>query len=280
MSLRALWRRLVQGERATWLSDRYRAALPADLATRVMTMAATDRYHAKQGRSTARVDLPAPGGSLSVYLKRHYRLPWPARLHATLDPAGRHTPASAEWANLERARDLGIAVPDAVAGGEWIGPWGSLQSFLMVAELTGQEALNEALPGLQAKLDRASFAHLKRMLIAEMAEMTARLHQALLFHKDLYLCHFFINLNHNARAGRLVTLIDLHRLARHRLLALRWRHKDLAQLLFSTYDVPGVSDRDRLRFWSLYRRSMRMAWPRLEAKLVALKAARYRAHNR
>ena len=55
---------------------------------------------------------------LSVFLKRHYHLPWPSRLAALVRPGGRHTPASAEWAHLERARGLGIAVPEVVAVGD------------------------------------------------------------------------------------------------------------------------------------------------------------------
>ncbi len=97
-----------------------------------MTLDARDRLHVKQGRSTARVVFHArrtgraasssttPG--LSVYLKRQYRLPWRARLAATIDPSGCIRPRSAEWAHLEKGRALGIEVPEVVAAGERIGP--------------------------------------------------------------------------------------------------------------------------------------------------------------
>src|SRR5262249_35747343 len=144
----------------------------------------------KQGRSTARVRFhSASGASVSVYLKRHDHLAWPVRVAALVNPAGRHTPASAEWANLERARSLGVAVPEVVAAGERIGPWGRLQSFLMVAELAGCRELNEALPLLSRSLPAGVFASLKRRVVAEMAEIAATLHSARMFHKDFYLCH-------------------------------------------------------------------------------------------
>src|SRR5262249_7686998 len=154
------------------------------------------------------------------------------RLAALLDPGGRHTPAAAEFAHLERARQLGVAVPDVVAAGERIGPWGALESFLMVAELVGCLALNEAAPVLKARLSPAAFERLKRELAIEMAFVTAKLHRARIFHKDLYLCHFYLDPTLAAARGRRLTLIDLHRLGEHRWTAARWRVKDLGQLLY------------------------------------------------
>ncbi len=258
--------RLFKGVRWTWTSADYRAALPADLDQTVMSLDATDRLHAKQGRSTARVRFDSPWGPLAVYLKRHYRLPWPARVAALLHPSGRFTPAAHELAHLERARRLGVTVPDAVAAGERIGPWGRLQSFLMVAELTGSRELNEILPDLAARLNAQEFARLKREIIAEMAAISARLHRSNTFHKDLYLCHFFLDPRLKDSPGHRLTLIDLHRLAEHRLTAWRWRWKDLGQLLYSTYAHPEIDDRDRLRFWMHYRRSHKLPFARWQQR--------------
>ena len=301
MNYGSFWERLVRGVRWSWIDPRYRAALPPDLDASVMTLEAVDRLHTKQGRSTARVVFPAvgeatdraatagdtgtsarPADPLAVYLKRHFRLPWLARLAALVDPAGRHSPGPAEWSHLERARSLGVPVPDVVATGERIGPWASLQSYLMVAELTGSLELNVALPELAAELDPLELAAFKRRLVPEMARITAALHRACVFHKDLYLCHFYLDLRQiadNAKEVKLV-LIDLHRLAEHRLWPDRWRCKDLGQLLYSTMGVAGIDDRDILRFWKHYRRALGLRWPLWQARMVRLKAARYLRHNR
>jgi len=276
----SLLERLTKGTRWVWLSEDYRAALPADLPATVMEIHSTDRLHAKQGRSTARVRFDSPWGPLSVYLKRHTALPWTARIAALIAPAGRHTPAAAEFSHLEAARKLGVPVPEVVAAGESIGPWGRLQSFLMVAELTGCRELNELLPGLKERLHEDQFNRLKRELIVEMAEITARLHRRALFHKDLYLCHFFFDESATGHAGKRLTLIDLHRLARHRWTAFRWRWKDLGQLLYSTFGIDGIDDRDRLRFWMHYRRRMPLKHPETERRAVLAKAGRYLQHNR
>lgn len=274
-----LWSRLREGVRWAWVSDDYRAALPADLPAKVMDLAATDRHHVKQGRNTARVRFDSPWGPLTVYLKRHERLPWASRIGALVYPPGRFTPAAAEAAHLETARALGIAVPDVVAAGEEIGPWGTLRSFLMVAELTGCDELHLAIPAFSKRLEASAFARLKRELIIELAETVARLHRASLFHKDLYLCHVFIDPELTAPTGRRLTLIDLHRLGRHPLSASRWRWKDLGQLLFSTFDVEGIDDRDRLRFWKHYRRGLTLRFPEAERRAIVAKAGRYARHN-
>lgn len=276
--------RLLRGTRWSWRADRHAAALPPDLDASVMALEGGDRHHRKQGRSTARLrfDAGAQGApALSVYLKRHYRLPAWDRVRALVHPGGRYSPAAAEWAHLERARALGVTVPEVVAAGERIGPWGALQSYLMVAELVDQAPLHEAIPALAASLDPAAFARLKRGLVVEMAATVARLHAAHAFHKDLYLCHFFLPpAGEQPGGGGRLCLIDLHRLGVHRWSGIRWRNKDLGQLLFSTEGVAGVDDRDRLRFWRHYRRRMRLRLPGLEARLARGKAALYGKHNR
>lgn len=280
MSEGTLLTRVLRGTRRLWISGDYRGRLPRDLGETVMSLDSSDRFHAKQGRSTARFRFDSPSGPLSVYLKKHFRLPWTARLAATLLPWGRFTPASIERHHLDQARALGIPVPDVVAGGESIGPWGSLQSFLMLAELTGCEALNETLPGLAANLPGPGFARLKHEIIEEMAVITARLHNHSLFHKDLYLCHFFLRVPPEPAGGNRLTLIDFHRMSRHRLTAPRWRWKDLAQLLYSTWDVAPISDRDRLRFWKRYVELTRLSHPRWHRAIVLAKARGYGNHNR
>jgi heptose I phosphotransferase len=276
----SFWQRLFRGTRWTWLDERYRSALPGDLDATVMTIESRDRHHAKQGRSTARVVFHGPGGSVPVYLKRHYRLPWPARIAALFDPRGHHTPGAAEFAHLSRARDLGLSVPEVVAAGERIGPWGRLQSFLIVAELTGSAGLHEAIPALAKTLHAEDFARLKRGLAREMAAIAATLHRARAFHKDLYLCHFFLDIGRIDEPGQRLTLIDLHRLGEHRLWPDRWRRKDLGQLLYSTEGVHGITRRDRLRFWAHYRKQAGLRNPRWQARMIVWKAARYLRHIR
>jgi heptose I phosphotransferase len=278
----SLWQRLARGVRRVRQRPDWARFAGADWPERIMEVAVTDRFHAKQGRSTGRWVLQAGGERLGVYLKRHYVLPRWRGLLAALWPAAGWSPALEEWDHLEWARREGMPVPAAVAAAEYVGPWGRLRSVLAVEELTGMLPLHEAIPAAAAALPPPDFLRWKRGLVAEVARLARALHDRRRFHKDLYLCHFYV-LEGDTRtvpawAGR-VHLIDLHRLARHPWTWRVWQAKDLAQLLYSS-EVAGVDPRDRLRFWRLYlgpgRRSRVGRWLR---RAVLFKASRYRRHN-
>jgi heptose I phosphotransferase len=278
-----LWQRLFRGVRRVRQHPGWERLAGPAWPDRIMDVAVTDRFHAKQGRSIGRLVLQADGQRLVVYLKRHYRLPRWRGLLAALRPDHGWSPALQEWDHLEWARAQGLPVPVAVAGGEYIGPWGRLQSFLAVEELAGMVPLHEAVPAAASRLDPATFRRWKRGLVAELARLTRCLHQRRWFHKDLYLCHFYIAGDDTARLptwrGR-VRVIDFHRLGRHAWTWPWWQAKDLAQLLYSS-EIPGVDARDRLRFWRVYRqRSRRSRADRWLGWCIRVKAWNYRRHNR
>jgi UDP-glucose:(heptosyl)LPS alpha-1,3-glucosyltransferase len=289
-----LWRRLLSGVRCLIASERWTGRAGVDWPDWIMEQSVTDDFHAKQGRSTGRWivhDGAANNGAagagaerLSVYLKRHYELPWWQGLLATLWPSGAWSPGMRERRNLLAAAKRGLPVPRVMAAGEWIGPWFKLQSFLAIEELTGMLPLHKAIPLAKARLAPAEFSRWKRTLAAEMARLARLLHERRWFHKDFYLCHFYIPAEDTYRLpvwhGR-VHVIDLHRLHRHRLTWPIWLVKDLGGLLYSTFDVDGVTPRDCLCFWRAY---LGAARPRVGQRLlgwsVRKKAAQYRRHNK
>ena len=196
-------------------------------------------------------------------------------------PAGVHRlfKSGSIWNGRER---IGVPVPKTVAAAEFVGPWGRLRSVLAVEELRDMLPLPEAIPLAASTLAPDDFRRWKRGLIAEMARLTRLLHDRRRFHKDLYLCHFYI-----ARADAAVAepswrdrvfLIDLHRLGRHPWTWPWWRIKDLAQLLYSA-EVVGVGARDRLYFWQMYRGLGRRGADRWMVQLALFKWRRYRRHN-
>jgi heptose I phosphotransferase len=278
------WQRLVRGARrltaprADW-SD----FAGDDWPDHIMQANVTDDLHEKQGRSTCRWCLDTGARQLVVYLKRHYELPWRHGMLAALWPSGDWSPAMQERRNLEWARAHGLPVPKVVAAGEFLGPWGKLQSFLAIEELTEMLPLHEAIPLAARQLDAAIFRSWKAGLIREIARLARFLHDHNRFHKDLYLCHFFI---HRADITRVpswtnrVFMIDFHRLAQHTLTRRFWISKDLGQLLYSS-DIDGIDARDRLRFWRAYMGSQRRTFPgRVLRYFVLMRGRRYQDHNR
>jgi heptose I phosphotransferase len=249
-----------------------------------MATAVTDDFHAKQGRSTGRWLLQARGRRLAVYLKRHYRLPWWQGLLAALWPSGAWSPALQERRHLEWAQEQGLPVPKVVAAGEYLGPWGRLQSFLAIEELNGMLALHQAIPLAARTLEPAAFRRWKAGLVQEVARLARFLHDRSYFHKDLYLCHFYIPRTDTARVPACwedcVHVIDLHRLTHHPWTWPHWLAKDLGQLLYSS-ELEGLDARDRLRFWRAYLGPRRRTWgARLLARVVLFKGRRYRRHQR
>lgn len=278
----ALFRRLVCGARRMCARGDWTALAGVDWPECIMQMPATDDFHQKQGRSTGRLVLQRDGTQLAVYLKRHYRLPRWRGLCAALWPGGNWSPAFQERARLAWAAGQGVPVPAVVAAGEFLGPAGRLQSVLAIEELTGMLALHQAIPLAGRQLDPATFRRWKTGLAAEVARLALLLHERAYFHKDFYLCHFFIPRGDTLRVpdwrGR-VHLIDLQRLRRHRLTWPWWIVKDLAQLLYSS-EIEGIDGRDRLVFWRAYLGPLRHTWGgRLLRRCVLLKGGRYRSHN-
>jgi heptose I phosphotransferase len=278
----SLWQRLFRGARRLRQRPEWVRFAGPDWADRIMAVAVTDSFHAKQGRSTGRWVLETGDGRLAVYLKRHHRLPWWRGVLAAVWPDAGWSPAVQEWQHLQWARAAGVPVPGPVAAGEYIGPWGRLQSFLAVEELVDMVPLHQAVPAAATSLDPQAFARWKRGLVAELARLTRVLHDRRCFHKDLYLCHVFVPREDTDGVppwrGR-VHLIDLHRLGHHPWTWRLWQAKDLAQLLYSS-EVSGLSPRDRVRFWRLYMGAERRgrAAGRLR-RFVLLKWQRYRRHN-
>lgn len=255
-----------------------------DWTSRVMDIPVTDRFHAKQGRSVGRIILQGKEGKpeLAVYLKRHYELSWWEGMLARFFPKYAWSPAMQEFNHLASARQLGLQVPDSLAVVEFIGPGTKLRSALAVRELENMIPLHEAIPLASVRMVPKVFKQWKKSLVAEMARMARMLHDRHWFHKDLYLCHFYIHKNNTFRIPEWrdnVVLIDLHRLGSHPWTSQVWKIKDLAQLIYSS-EIEGVDDKDRIEFWRSYRDlGPKSVLDQILLWVIKLKWGRYRKHN-
>jgi heptose I phosphotransferase len=144
------------------------------------------------------------------------------------------------------------------------------QSFIITEDLVNTISLEdycEQWP--QKKPDPV----LKRALIEKLAGISQTLHNNGLNHRDYYICHFLLDLDHlleldpnldpgdadgEAQAQNLLTaeniklfLIDLHRGQIRDKTPLRWRVKDIASLYFSVMHL-GLNKKDFFRFMRYY----------------------------
>lgn len=128
-----------------------------------------------------------------------------------------------------------------------------IQSFLITEEITQAIELDALLRQMADESAQRS-AEIRLALLRRVTRITRAFHDAGMNHRDMYLCHFLVQ-PHRSHA---VFLIDLHRVQIRRHVPTRWLVKDLAGLLFSSFDV-GLTDRECLRFvrdyWSQSLRS-------------------------
>ena len=108
-------------------------------------------------------------------------------------------------------------------------------------------------PGLQgdhfieAQLAKPEWPKIRENLINDLSELTAKFHSMGFNHRDLYLCHIFVDLN---QASVVLNMIDLQRVQHRKLFRHRGIVKDLSQLCYSSMKL--VSNTSRLKFFLKY----------------------------
>lgn len=76
--------------------------------------------------------------------------------------------------------------------------------------------------------------------------LARHLHDFGMYHQDFYLGHIYLG------PDKVLSLIDLQRVLHFPAASLRYQIKDLAQLNYSTLEIPGITTADRLRFLLSY----------------------------
>lgn len=142
----------------------------------------------------------------------------------------------------------GVPTPETVAWGVRGRDPARRRSFIVTREIPSQRTLDDLARcwGRAGQADPAT----RRQLIQQVAELTRRMHDAGVNHRDLYLVHLL--LVGEPGAPDALRLIDLHRARCRSSVPRRWRIKDLAGLAFSARVAP-LTRTDRLRFVRAYR---------------------------
>ena len=151
--------------------------------------------------------------------------------------------ADREWDALNRLHQIGIDTMQAVAFTyEGWNP-AAIRSCIVTKELANTLSLEELFENGPV---RPSF---KRQLIDQVADISRRLHDNGVNHRDYYICHFLMK-NDKSNDPKLY-LIDLHRAQMRKRTPVRWIIKDVGGLFFSIFDL-DFTQRDLFRFIKIY----------------------------
>ncbi len=209
------------------------------------------------GRATLVRDLPdrqnlrLEAGGIVVHVKRRKA---PAR-------------GGSEAEGLALARAAGVPTPELAFSGR----------DRVLGQVSGTVDLAPAVP-LDAALRRGMDRAARGSAVRALARHVARLHDACLHHKDLYLNHVYVDPSHGDDPVR--GIVDWERLGRHRRALSRWVVKDLAAL-YASIPAGAVDAGLPRRFLLGYLRARGLDARRLGARLhrrVAARAARMRRH--
>jgi heptose I phosphotransferase len=154
--------------------------------------------------------------------------------------------ANREWKAINKLNKLNISCPEAVAVcSRGFNPANS-ESFLITKSLVNTISLEEALQeGRYESLDVKE----KKRLIFKIADISRKMHDGGVNHRDYYLCHFHIDKNLDLTKN--IYVIDLHRAQIRSSVPIRWLEKDIGGLLHSALGF-GLSERDLYRFLMAY----------------------------
>lgn len=182
-------------------------------------------------------------GGKAYFAKVHFGVGWKEIIKNYLQLRAPVVDASNELRAIHRLQAMDIETLTPVAYScEGVNP-ASRKSCIVTEALQNTVSL-EDLAGL-GPLEPV----FKRALIRRVAEICRTMHSNGVNHRDLYICHFHLDLDQLSPPRLFV--IDLHRAQTRQATPRRWLIKDLAGLLFSTRPV-NLSSRDLLRFIRIY----------------------------
>lgn len=189
-------------------------------------------------RTNLRVTLSHLGRSVRFFMKKHRPSGFWKRFWEFFRGEAWRSPGRREGEMILAFQRHGIPTMTCAAWGEEGDRSG--RSFVITREVDGIP-LDDFVRRNWGRLDRNE----RNELIGTLAGLVSKLHAARFFHRDLYLCHVFLQ-----DQGAMV-LLDLQRVGQGKRVRSRWFVKDIAALNASSGSC--VNRMDRLRFFKAYR---------------------------
>lgn len=212
-------------------------------------------YREKEGRKTLRFE---KNGHI-FFLKLHTGIGWLEIIKNLLQLRLPVTGAANEWRAIHRLEEIGIDTLTPVAYGEQgLNPAKKL-SFVITEELTGTLSLAKY---VERWRDQAPSFPIKLAIVRALAYLASTLHENGINHRDLYLCHFLLDVSEGIdkvnQDNIKFFLVDLHRAQIRSRVPERWQVKDVASIYFSAMNLE-LTKKDLFRFMKLYsKKSLRL----------------------
>lgn len=179
------------------------------------------------------------------FAKVHYGVGWKEILKNLVQFRLPVLGAANEYEAIVRLQDLDILTMKPVAYASEGGNPATRRSCIVTAALSETLSLEDMV--LQGRVDTA----LRRRLVRLVAKIASRMHEGGVNHRDLYICHFHLDLRDLQDAAPRLHVIDLHRAQVRNRTPRRWVVKDVGGLFFSAFDA-GLTRTDLLRFVAAY----------------------------
>ena len=201
----------------------------------------------KEGRQTLKFQLAGK----TYYRKMHTGIGWREIIKNFLQLKAPVTGASNEWLAINRVHELGLDSLNALAYGcKGRNPAKKL-SFLVTEELSDTLSLAQY---AERWPNKPPAPRERRALIRKVATIARTIHRDGINHRDLYICHFLLDLSsgpNDKKNDPRLFLVDLHRAQMRATVPRRWLVKDIASIYFSSLDI-GLTKRDVYLFLQVY----------------------------
>ncbi len=229
-----------------YLNEEFRQAWKQQDPFAVVETLQGEVYRQLEARKTLRFELNGKG----FFVKIHRGVGWLEIVENLIRLRMPVLGAENEWQAIAHLEQQGIGTMHTVAYGKRGSNPAAQQSFIVTEELANMVSLEDFCMGWDKSPPAFS---LKRALVHKLADISRRMHQSGMNHRDYYLCHFLLDLSKGEPSADNLDLylIDLHRSQLRKSTPKRWVIKDLSGLYFSALDI-GLSDRDLLRFVRIY----------------------------
>ncbi|OUS14122.1 lipopolysaccharide core heptose(I) kinase RfaP [Gammaproteobacteria bacterium 53_120_T64] len=201
----------------------------------------------KEGRQTLKFQL----ADKTYYRKLHTGIGWREIIKNFLQLKMPVTGASNEWLAINRIHKLGLDSLNALAYGcKGHNPAKKI-SFLVTEELSNTLSLAQY---AEQWPNKPPAPRERRALIRKVATIARTIHRDGINHRDLYICHFLLDLSsrpNNKKDDPRLFLVDLHRAQMRATVPRRWLVKDIASIYFSSLDI-GLTKKDAYLFLQVY----------------------------